>query len=77
MVMIKVMLVCSTLGYLAAGLVMFTPILSPRPSLVAAGQLAAGCLIAGFVVGALLGGLAQGLSAWRERRRTHGPLAVH
>jgi hypothetical protein len=77
MVMIKVMLVCSMLGYLAAGLVMFTPILSPRPSLVEAGQLAAGCLIAGFVTGAILGGLAQAFSAWRERRRTHGPIAVH
>jgi hypothetical protein len=67
MVAACVMLVAAALGYVAAALVLFVPSLTPDWTLPARGQLAAACLLAGFVGGALLGGLAQ-LVAWQLGR---------
>jgi hypothetical protein len=67
MMMIRILLAVSALGWLGAGLVLFTPILTPRPSPPETGQLAAGCILAGFLVGAILGGAAQFAIAWRKR----------
>jgi hypothetical protein len=70
MVSMYVMLVGSALGYVAAALVLLLPLLTPRLTLPERGQLAAACLIAGYVGGALLGGVAQ-LLAMRLGRSHH------
>ena len=59
MVAACVMLVAAALGYVAAALVFFYPSLTPEWTLPARGQLAAACLLVGFVGGAVVGGLAQ------------------
>jgi hypothetical protein len=74
MVSMYVMLVGSALGYVAAALVLLLPLLMPGLTLPQRGQLAAACLIAGYVGGALLGGVAQLLATWFLR--SHHPGAT-
>jgi hypothetical protein len=74
MVSASVMLVGSALGYVAAALVLLLPVLTPRLTLPERGQLAAACLLAGFVGGALVGGVAQLLAT--RLGRSHHPRAT-
>jgi hypothetical protein len=67
MVAACVMLVGSVLGYVAATLVLLVPVLAPRLTLPERGQLAAACLLMGFVGGALVGGVGQFLASWLRR----------
>jgi hypothetical protein len=65
--MVGVMLVGSVLGYVAAAVVLLFHRLAPQLSAPNQSQLAAACLLAGFVGSAIVGGLAQLLALWRGR----------
>jgi hypothetical protein len=75
MVAASVMLVAAALGYVASALVLVLPGLTPEWTLPARGQLAAACLLVGFVGGAVLGGLAQLVAYRLGRSRRRAALA--